>query len=186
MKHVNLKGRLIQLFPALCLAALCLFAFSSCGTIFSAFQKGKRPAYLVDCPKDVVVKLDGKELPINLEVFASKEFIGSTASVNYYTSAIKLPYKKPIKLEFYSAAMGKTATLEMKPGRYKGIFFLNLITFPIVGHIVDAVTHNNKIQKPGYIDVMNVLNNVPMKDWPSQKKLKQMEKKKAKKNPVRS
>ena len=182
MKHLKLQSRPGQVFPAICVAVAYLISFSSCGTIFSAFQKGKRPAYLVDCPKDVVVKLDGKELPINLEVFASKEFIGSTASVNYYTSAVKLPYKKPITLEFTSPSLGKTATIAMKPGKYKGMFFLNLITFPIVGHIIDAVTHNNKIQKPGYIDVMNVLNNVPMKDWPSQKKLRSMEKKRAKKS----
>jgi hypothetical protein len=163
------------------LAVCCVAAFSSCGTIAGAISKGKRPAFILNAPSDIVIKKDGKVLDIELELFTSTESLGSTASTNYYTAAIKLPYKKSAVLEFSSVSLGKTATLEMKPRRYKGIFFLNLITFPIVGHIIDGVTHGNKVLGPQYIDVANVLNNVPVKDWQSQKKLKHMEKRRIKK-----
>jgi hypothetical protein len=181
-KHDTLlKTSSLKFISLFSLAVCCVFVFSSCGTIAGAISKGKRPAFLLNAPSDIVIKKDGQVLDIALELFTSTESIGSTASTNFYTAGIKLPYKKAAVLEFSSASLGKTATFEMKPRRYKGIFFLNLITFPVVGHIIDGVTHGNKVLGPQYIDVANVLNNVPVKDWQSQKKLKRMEKRRIKK-----
>jgi hypothetical protein len=178
MKRVTLLRNLSYGFI---LAAVCCFALSSCGTIASALTKGKRPSFIVNTPKDIVVKLDGKPLDIELELFASDEYVGTGSSLNYYTSAVKLPYKKKITLEFSSASLGKTGTLELNPKASGAIFWGNVIIAPIVGHIIDKVTKNSKVLKPKYIDVMKVLNNVPMKDWPSQGKLKRQQKRKIKK-----
>lgn len=69
----------------------------------------------------------------------------------------------------------------MIPKGNRGVFLGNLIFAPIVGHIIDAITDNNKSLQPRYIDVTSVLNHIPLEDWPSQKKLKRMEKRKIKK-----
>ena len=178
MKHLNhISKSSLKTFLALSLATSVLLSLSSCGSIFSAFTKGKRPSYIVNSPKDVTIKQDGKPLDITSELFASTGFNGT--SIDYYTAAIKLPYKKPITLEINSG--NRTGTIDLKPKGTRYIFWLNLITFPIVGHIIDAVTHNNKSLQPRYIDVESVLNHVPQKEWPSQKKLKRIEKKKIKK-----
>ena len=151
--------------------------FSSCGSIFSAFSGGERPVYVVNAPKDLVVTQDGIEQDISLEVFASQEGYG--VSTTFYTSAVKLPYKKDLTLKLSSG--GKSNTIDLESKRWKSIFWCNLFTFPIVGHIIDFSSRNNKVLKPRYIDVTSLLNNVPIKDWPSKKKLKKMEKKKIKK-----
>ena len=161
-------------------------SLTSCGTIAGALTKGKRPAFILNAPSDIVIKKDGEVLDISLELFASKEFIGAknvgdVESINYYTAAVKLPYKKATVLEFSSASLGKKATLEMKPKRWSGIFWGNLLFAPIVGHIVDGTTNNNKVLEPRYIDVASVLNNIPLENWESQSKLKRLEKRKIKK-----
>lgn len=163
------------------LAVCCVAAFSSCGTIAGAITKGKRPSFILNAPADVVVKKDGQVLDLELELFTATNYVGSTASTNYYTAAVKLPYKKKVTLEFSSKSLGKTVTLELKPKNQAAIFWGNVIIAPIVGHIIDAVTKNNKILKPKYIDVASVFNNIPVKDWPSQGKLKRMEKRRIKK-----
>lgn len=191
MKHVYLlKSSSAKLFTLLGITALSAATFSSCGTISNAITGGKRPSFIVNAPKDVVLKLDGKELDIQSELFASTsgQISSSTSSSttqtiatrNFYTSAVNIPYKKPVTLEISSASLGKTATIDLKPKRQGAIFWANLIFFPIWGHIIDGVTHNNRILKPKYIDVASVLNNVALKDWPSQEKLKRLEKRKIK------
>lgn len=178
MKHLNLIGKSsLKTFILLSLGASSLLALSSCGSIFGAITKGERPAYIVNSPQNVVVKQNGEALDISSELFASTGFNGTT--IDYYTAAIKLPYKKPVTLEFKSG--NRTGTIDMKPKGTRYIFWLNLITFPIVGHIIDGVTDNNKSLQPRYIDVESVLNHIPQKDWPSQKKLKRLEKRKIKK-----
>ena len=169
-----------KLFPLFTIAAFCIAAFSSCGTIASALTKGKRPSFILNAPADVVIQQDGKVLELELELFTATEYIGTASSTNYYTAAVNLPYKKKTTLVFSSATLGKTATLELKPKNQAAIFWGNLIMAPIVGHIIDGVTKNNKILKPKYIDVASVLNNVPLKDWPSQGKLKRIEKRRIK------
>lgn len=160
----------------LSLAGCCLFAFCSCGSIAGALTKGKRPAFIVNAPQDVVIRQDGKELDIDLELFAVTQGYGQ--SLNYYTSAIKLPYKQAVTLDISSG--GKSGSVDMKPKGNRAIFWGNLIFAPIVGHIIDGVTDNNKSLQPRYIDVESVLNHVPLKDWPRQKKLKRIEKRKIK------
>ena len=194
MKHVNLlKSPSTKLFTLLGIAAFIAATFSSCGTISNAITGGKRPSFIVNAPKDVVLKLDGKELAIKSELFASTSGVTSTTTTaqstltttstrDFYTSAVNIPYKKPVTLEISSASSGKTASINLKPKRQSAIFWGNLIFCPIVGHIIDGVTHNNRVLSPRYIDVASVLNNVALKDWPSQGKLKRLEKSKAKHN----
>ncbi len=178
MKHLNPTGKsAIRTFVVLGLAVSGLFAFSSCGSIAGAFTKGKRPSYIVNSPKDVTITKDGKELDVALELFAVTEGYGQ--SLNFYTSAIKLPYKKATTLQITSGS--RTGTVDLKPKGTRAIFWGNLIFAPIVGHIIDGVTKNNKSLQPRYIDVESVLNHVPLEDWPRQKKLKRIEKKKIKK-----
>ncbi len=178
MKHLNLIGKSsIKTFVVLSLGASSLLALSSCGSMFGAITHGKRPAYIVNSPQNVVVKQNGEVLDISSESFAATQGYGQ--STTYYTSAIKLPYKKPVTLEITSG--NRTGTIDLKPKGTRYIFWLDLITFPIVGHIIDGVTDNNKSLQPRYIDVESVLNHIPQKDWPSQKKLKRLEKRKIKK-----
>jgi hypothetical protein len=54
------------------------------------------------------------------------------------------------------------------------------------GAAVNGVTKNNKVLQPKYVDVNSVLNNVPMKDWPSQGQLKRISKSKAKQNTTKT
>lgn len=156
--------------------SLLLFAFSSCGTIASSFSGGKRPSFIVNSPADVIIKLDGTPLDISRELFTSSVNIGATATTNFSTAAVNLPYKKAITLEISSPSSGRTGTIELKPKGSSAIFWGNLIFAPIVGHIIDGVTGNSKTLRPKYIDVTSVLNKVPFQDWPSQGQLKRREK----------
>jgi hypothetical protein len=181
MKHLKLfnipRARLILLGV---FALIISSMVSSCGTFGNMLTKGKRPSFIVNAPSDVVIKIDGKVVALESELFASTEYFNSKGSMNYYTAAVNIPYKKPVTLEISSSSMGKTAMLSLTPKRQGAIFWGNLIFFPIVGHIIDGVTDNNKILNPRYIDVTSALNNIPLKDWPSQGKLKRQEKAKAK------
>lgn len=171
------RKSIIKSFAVISLAACGLLGLNSCGSVAGALTKGKRPSYIVNSPADVVIKQNGKELDVALELFAITEGYGQT--LNFYTSAIKLPYKDAVTLQISSG--GKTGSVELKPKGNRSIFWGNLIFAPIVGHIIDGVTKNNKSLQPRYIDVESVLNNVPLKDWPRQKKLKRLEKRKIKK-----
>ena len=171
-------------FSALSVAVLLVSGLSSCGTIADALTKGKRPSFILNAPADVVVKLDGKPLDIELELFASTNI--ANVSNDFSTAAVNIPYKKATTLEVSSARLGKTGTVVLTPERSGPIFWGNLLFAPIVGHIIDGITDNNKVLSPRYIDVNSVLNNIPFKDWPSQAKLKRLEKSKAKKNTTRT
>lgn len=164
---------------------VCLFSLTvagmvlvqSCGTIGGAITGGKRPSFIVNAPADAVVKLNGEVQNITSELHASNTV--GRGTVDYYTSAVKIPYKRSVTLDISSERLRKSGTVDLKPKGSGAIFFGNLLIFPIVGHIVDGVTKNNKTLRPKYIDAMSVLNDVPQKDWPSQSKLKADEKRKA-------
>lgn len=182
MKQFTLfKKRPLQLFLLLGMASSSLL-MSSCGTIAGAITGGKRPSFLINAPQDVTVKLNGEALAINSELFASNN-VGKV-SRDYYTAAVKMPYKNPVSIVISSTSTGKTATLDLKPKNSSAIFWGNIFIAPIVGHIIDGVTRNNKMLQPKYIDVESALNNVPLKDWPSQGKLKRIAKSGAKKNVI--
>lgn len=166
------------------LALITLTSLNSCGTIAGAITGGKRPCFLVNAPKDVEVKLDGETLDISSELFASTSF-GNVTS-DYYAAAVKMPYKKPVTIYISSPSLGKSASLDLKPKGSGAIFWGNVFLAAGVGHIIDAVTHNNKMLQPKYIDVASALNNIPVKDWSSQGKLKRSSKKAAKKNTTKT
>lgn len=161
-----------------------LTTLNSCGTLGNALSGGKRPSFLVNAPKDVVIKLNGEQQDISSEIFAT----GGIGNVDntYYAAAVNMPYKKPLSIQLSSASEGKTSTLDLKPKNSSTIFWGNLIFAPIVGHIIDGVSKNNKVLEPKYIDVTSALNNVPMKDWPSQGQLKRISKSKAKQNTTKT
>lgn len=178
MKHFNqFRKSYLNTLILFSIAASGMLALSSCGTIIGAMSKGKRPAYILNSPKDVTIKQDGKQLDIGSELFA----VTGTYEVqtSYYTASILLPYKETTTLEISSG--DRTGSVTMVPKGTRSIFWLNLLFCPIVGHIIDGVTDNNKTLQPRFIDVESVLNHVPFKEWPKQKKLKRMEKKKIKK-----
>lgn len=164
-----------KLFTLVLLASVALF--SSCGSISGLLTKHKRPVYLMMSPGDLVVKIDGVKQEIESDIFATYSLNGLT--INYYTSSIRLPYKDKVKMEISS--QGKSAIFELKPKNSGAIFWGNFISFPIVGHIVDGVTKNNKTLKPRYIDVESALAGKPSKDWRGKGKLKRLEKKSIKK-----
>ncbi len=146
--------------------------FSSCGTIGSALSKHKRPVFLMMAPSDLVVKVDGVTQDIESDIFATYA-VGNT-TVSYYTSSVRLPFKNKVSVEISSG--GKSATFELKPKMFGAVFVGNMFSFPIVGHIVDAVTKNGKTLKPRYIDVERALEGKPVKDWRGKKKLKRIQK----------
>lgn len=154
-----------------------MLLIQSCGTIGGAITGGKRPTFIVNAPSDVVVKLNGEVQDITSELHASN--VAGSRSVDYYTSAIKIPYKHPVTLEISSERLKKSGSVDLKPKGSGAIFVGNLLIFPVIGHIIDGVTKNNKTLRPKYIDVTSVLNNVAQKDWPSQSRLKANEKRKA-------
>ena len=155
---------------ALILTALL---FSSCGTIGGLVTKNKRPVFLMMAPNDLVVKVDGVTQDIESDVFATYA-LGNT-TITYYTSSVRLPYKEKVSVEISSG--GKSATFELKPKMFGAVFVGNMFSFPIVGHIVDAVTKNSKTLKPRYVDVERALEGKPVKDWRGKKKLKRIQKK---------
>jgi hypothetical protein len=48
---------------------------------------------------------------------------------------------------------------------FGAIFFGNMFSFPVVGHIIDAVSKNGKTLKPRYIDVELSPEGKPVADW---------------------
>lgn len=174
----------IQELMLLLVAAIGLTSLNSCGTIAGAITGGKRPSFLVNAPKDVTVKLNGETLDITSELFASN--VAGNATRDYYAAAVKMPYKKALTIQLSSASAGKSTTLDLKPKGISAIFWGNILIAPIVGHIIDGVTNNNKMLQPKYIDVQSALNNIPVKDWPSQGKLKRISKSAAKKNTTKT
>lgn len=157
-----------------------LFSITSCGTIAGAITKGKRPVYLIDAPKDLTVKVNGQEQDISSELFASHSDIGASRTVDFYTAAVNLPYKKKMNMQLSTS--GGAGSVDLKPKSQSAIFWANLIFAPIVGHIIDAVTKNNKTLGPRYIDVPAVLAGKPKSDWRSKSQLKKYAKKKGRQN----
>ncbi len=174
------------IYSLLSISSLALL--SSCGTIAGALTKGVRPVFLIDAPEDLVVSFDGKSKDITLEVFASTSNsyhsnlsnTTTTTNVNYLTSAVKLPYKNKGALQLNSA--GASTNVELKPKGQRAIWWGNFLFFPITGHILDAVTDNNKTLFPRYIDVPAAMAGKPVKEWRSQGKMKRMEKKSIKRS----
>jgi hypothetical protein len=163
--------KITRTFTSITLILSALF-FSSCGSIGGALSKHKRPVFLMMAPQDLVVKVDGVQQDIESDIFATYA-VGNT-TIDYYTSSVRLPYKKNVSVEISSE--GKTATFELKPKMFGAVFVGNLILFPIVGHIIDAVTKNGKTLKPRYIDVERALEGKAVTDWRGKKKLKRIQK----------
>lgn len=151
---------------------------SGCGTIAGTITKGKRPVFLIDVPKDAVVNVDGKKLDMEMEAFASGG-VGNVTNT-YYAPSVKLPYKHNTTIEISS--MGRTGIVDLKPTNQSAIFWGNLLFAPIVGHIIDGVTKNNKTLGPRYVDVAAVLAGKKPSEWRSKSKLKKMSKQQGRKN----
>ena len=152
---------------------------SSCATIFSAFGK-KTEVSLLQTPGDLQTKIEGTQVEMQ-SVYVANRGIGDGA-ISYYTSGIEFPDKrKNYSLELYSPSTGQRAIVDMKSKKYKGYFWLNLITFPIVGHIIDGATKNNRRTEPRYVDVEYALAGKPQKEWRSKSKLKSISVKQLKK-----
>lgn len=155
----------LSLFMALAMA------LSSCGTIAGLITKQKRPVFLMMAPSDIRVEVNGVRQDITSDAFAG----GS--NVTYYVSSVRLPYKEDLTMVISSG--GRSASIDLKSKRFGYIFWGNMFSFPIVGHIVDAVTDNNKTLKPRYIDCERALEGKPVSEWRSQGKLKRMGKRSA-------
>ncbi len=154
------------------LGAVLAVGMSSCGSISGLITKQKRPVFLMMAPSDLTVDVDGERQEITSEVFATQT-IGNT-TYTYYTSAVKLPYKKAVSMTIRSG--GKSATFELQPKTFGAVWVGNIFSFPVVGHIVDMATKNSKVLKPRYIDVERALDGKPIKEWRGKGKLKRMQK----------
>lgn len=169
----------------LLLSIVSLFILSSCGSISTLFMK-ERPVHLMGAPSDLQVKVNGESKNISSEYFGqsldgySTRFDGSSVrhTTDYYTAAVKLPFKNgPVTMELYSPSKKQSATVELTPKRWSIIFWGNMFSFPLSGHILDGITDNNKILKPNYIDVEYALQGKPVSEWRGKAKLKSKEKK---------
>lgn len=142
---------------------------SSCGSVISLFEKGQgRPVRLMQAPGDLEVYVAGEKKVVTSEVFASYD------NITRYTAGVKLPYKKDLTIELRS--QGKSVMVDMKAKGARPYFWLNLFFCPIVGHIIDKSTKNNKMLFPNYVDVEYALQGKPQKEWRGKGKLKRMEK----------
>lgn len=171
------------------LLSFCTCILLGCGSISTLFMK-ERPVHLMSAPRDLKVKVNGEAKNITSEYFGqsldgfSTRWDGANVrhTTDYYTSAVKLPFKNgPATMELHSASMQKSATVELKPKRWSIIFWGNMLSFPISGHLVDGFTNNNKIMKPNFIDVEYALAGKPVSEWRGKSKLKRMEKKQIRK-----
>lgn len=160
-----------NLLRAVLLIATALF-FNSCGTISGLVTKNKRPVFLMMAPKDMVVKVDGVTQDVTSDVFAT--YVVGNTTYTYYTSSVRLPYKETVTMELISG--GKTASFELKPKMFGAVFWGNIFSFPVVGHIVDMATKNSKTLKPRYIEVQRALEGKPVNEWRGKKKLKRLQK----------
>lgn len=168
---MKMKKNLLTVVTALCAMVL----MNSCGTIIYSINKGNATVSLLQAPKDLQVKMDGKRIDIVSEVFAATATTHTTTS--YYTSAIKLPNKKKATIELYSPSTGKKSTVNLKPTTSGTIIVADLFFGFGVGLVLDLVTGNHKKLSPRLIDVQNSLDN---KKWIRHGKLKRIEKRRIK------
>jgi hypothetical protein len=165
-----------SLITCLLIVAICS---SSCGTLTSSITGGKRPVFMMDAPSDLEVKVNGEQVELKKQYFSSNQSSGSGVNVttNYFTSAARISHKKTADFELYSPSLNKTAKFTLKP-KSSGLFFwANMFTFPVGGHIIDAVTKGNKLMKPRYVDVSAALDGKPVAEWRGKNKLTKKEKK---------
>lgn len=153
--------------------SFCTFILLGCGSIASVFQK-ERTVHLMQSPQNLEVKVNGESKRITSEAFAVNSFM-SDYTTTYYTAGVKLPYKKAATMELTSG--DKKAVIDLTPKRWSVIFWGNMFSFPITGHIFDGITDNNKVLKPNFIDVEYALEGKPVSEWRGKSKLKSMEKK---------
>ena len=161
-----------KLFCFIVLGSLSSFILSSCGTVLSVFGN-KSEVSLLQAPNDLKTKIDGKDVEME-SIYVAGRGIGSVTT-SYYSSGVKFDNKKiDHTLELYSNSSDKRVTLEMKAKRNPNVFWINLIFAPIVGHIIDGVTKNNRWTAPRYVDVEYALAGKEQKDWRSKSKLKRL------------
>lgn len=149
---------------------------SGCGTLSSGISGGKRAVYLINAPYDLRVLANGKERKITSEAFAYTP-TSSSSGINYFTSGVKLPFKKRTQLELTSG--NQTAVVELRPKTRAVYHIATLFIFPIGGNILDAATKNDKELYPRFIDVQAALSGIDKDKWASQGKLKRQTKRKA-------
>lgn len=149
---------------------------SGCGSISSGVSGGKRAVYLINAPHDLRVIINGQQKKITREYFAYTP-TSSSSGTSYYTSGVKLPYKKRVQLELVSG--NQTAQIELIP-KTRAIYHIGtLFIFPIGGNILDAATKNDKELYPRFIDVKAALSGISQDKWASQGKLKRQTKRNA-------
>ena len=151
---------------------------SSCGTVMSSFSS-KRPVMLMQAPNDIKVKVNGEVVDVTKEYLSSNESSGSGVkiSTNYFTRGVRLPYKQDVQMELSSVSQNKTAQFTLKSKGSSLFFWGNLFLLPIVGHIIDGTTKNNRLLSPRYIDVEYALQGKPISEWRGKNKLTRKEKK---------
>lgn len=165
-----------KLLFAAALAVLGTTGMSSCGTIAGALTSNKRPVFMMEAPRDLQVTHEGKKVNITSDAFASSS--GGSVTTTWYTSSVRLPYKKTTTIELYSPSQNKKATVELKSKGSGGIIFLDLMFTGGVGVVIDVLTKNHKVLKPKYVDVQRALDGKPRNEWRSQGKLKRITKRK--------
>jgi hypothetical protein len=149
---------------------------TGCGSLSSGISGGKRAVYLINAPYDLKVIANGEEREITREAFAYTP-TSSSSGINYFTSGVKLHYKKRVQLELISG--NGTAQVELKPKTRAIYHIATLFIFPIGGNIIDAATKNDKELYPRFIDVQAALSGINQNEWESQGKLKRQTKRKA-------
>jgi len=163
MKSKNTKSTL----PIL--ACLMLLLLSSCATM----KTGKMTQLsLIDCPSDMKVYEDGKELEVK-QVIADavttdvNKQTGNANVINYYAPGFELDKKKKIhKLTFESGGVKREFEIKLKPSNT--YIFLDLLLTLGIGIPIDAATKRWRVAKNDHIDVPALMAN---KSWRSQKQL---------------
>lgn len=158
-KHYYMKKNIIFLFASV----VILFTVQSCGTISSSISdwpKGMRPVYLHNCPNDAVVKCNGINIPIE-----ESEYVRWKDVTKIKMPTIFLPYKLDTSITISSASLGKSETISLKSKLWGFSTTINCCTFPIMSHIIDYATKNDRVLKPRVIDVTAFLNGKSKSEW---------------------
>lgn len=154
-----MKKNIISVFAAV----VILFTIQGCGTISSSISdwpKGTRPVYLHNCPSDAVVTCNGVNIPIGVA-----EWIRWKDITKVIMPAVYLPYKVNADIVISSASMGKSDSLHLKCKLWGFSTTVNCCTFPVMSHIIDYATKNDRVLKPRVIDVTAFLNGKPKSEW---------------------
>ncbi len=136
---------------------LVLFLFTiamyGCGTLTGL----RKPIFLVDAPKDLVVEKDGEAVKIQNLTFNMSSNTRGTEMTAFQYQGVRIKVKHPVTLDLKTADKKGSVDIVGKPA-IGALILEGLFTFGIAT-AVDLLTGGGKKPVPQYIDVPAILNN---------------------------